>query len=445
MIDESESPARARAPAPAPARPQALPRRAVIDGAWRKIGAGVEVLSGRDGGPLSRTVKRILDPLVFRLRVHPQFSAPLLAADVAQDLRTELLTHADTLRACAAWFAVLKARRRSLRITAGNAQELYFTVCFELAVTRGAPAEGDNDSPDAILREIHDGRDAHAVEALDALLADAAGLRELATQVERAWEDVRPVPADIDGFLERLGAVHGDASTRQARRERQEAWTALVADDAPYELGVRIRSAGAAPWSVAELGLCAQAPQQRPDVVDDLSNRPLDRGVVVRVRGTLRRSRDREDLPAVPHLCAEEADRACAPWGLLAEDLQATMVNGIVVGAQLAPLEASAVADAPLVAGIQARLRKEAYVLHARRLLADDRALHPRQHHVVTELATFVRPYLIRLWARLHGRDVWQETCADAADMCALLTGIARSVSLDHRQQIKAMLDPEAA
>ena len=29
--------------------------------------------------------------------------------------------------------------RRRLRITAGNAQDLYFPVCFELAVTRGAP------------------------------------------------------------------------------------------------------------------------------------------------------------------------------------------------------------------------------------------------------------------------------------------------------------------
>ena len=45
----------------------AHPRRSVIDSAWRAIGPGVEVLSGDDGGPLSRTVKRILDPLVLRL------------------------------------------------------------------------------------------------------------------------------------------------------------------------------------------------------------------------------------------------------------------------------------------------------------------------------------------------------------------------------------------
>ena len=47
------------------------PRRAVIDQAWRAIGPGVEVLSSDDGGPLSRTVKRIIDPLVLRLAFQP--------------------------------------------------------------------------------------------------------------------------------------------------------------------------------------------------------------------------------------------------------------------------------------------------------------------------------------------------------------------------------------
>ena len=58
---------------------------------------------------------------------------------------------------------------------------------------------------------------------------------------------------------------------------------------------------------------------------------------------------------------------------------------------------------------IQARLRKEAYVLHARRYLAEDGPMHPRQQQVIDDLAAFARPYLSRLWARLHGRDVWQE------------------------------------
>src|SRR5258705_137154 len=53
------------------------PRRAVIDRAWRDIGPGVEVLSGDDGGPLRRTVNRIIDPLVLRPQAGPRAPRPL--------------------------------------------------------------------------------------------------------------------------------------------------------------------------------------------------------------------------------------------------------------------------------------------------------------------------------------------------------------------------------
>ncbi len=65
--------------------------------------------------------------------------------------------------------------------------------------------------------------------------------------------------------------------------------------------------------------------------------------MVDRVRATLRRALDRDELPDIPLLCAEEVDRACAPWGLLAEDKQATLVAGIEVAVDLAPLRESAV------------------------------------------------------------------------------------------------------
>ena len=93
--------------------------------------------------------------------------------------------------------------------------------------------------------------------------------------------------------------------------------------------------------------------------------------MVDRVRATLRRALDRDELPDVPLLCAEEVDRACAPWGLLAEDKQATLVAGIEVAVDLAPLAESATTRYDLAGQIQARLRKEAYVLHARRYLAE--------------------------------------------------------------------------
>lgn len=167
--------------------------------------------------------------------------------------------------------------------------------------------------------------------------------------------------------------------------------------------------------------------------------------MVDRVRATLRRALDRDALPDIPLLCEEEVDRACAPWGLLGDDKQATLVAGIEVAVELAPLDRTMTNRYALAAQIQSRLRKEAYVLHARRYLADGGPIHPRQRQVVDDLAAYAQPYLSRLWARLHGRDVWQEPCADVDDVRSLLDSVARSVSLDHRQRIKSMLELQVA
>src|ERR1700750_3133103 len=132
----------------------ARPRQAVIDGAWRAIGPGVEVLSGGDGGPLRRTVKRIIDPLVLRLRSNTQFSAPFVDAGVAAAMHEAIVGQGPALRATAAWFEFLKRERRRLRITTGNAQELYFPACFELAITKGAPAQEDHEAAATVLGQI---------------------------------------------------------------------------------------------------------------------------------------------------------------------------------------------------------------------------------------------------------------------------------------------------
>jgi hypothetical protein len=419
----------------------AQPRRAVIDAAWRAIGPGVEVLSGSDGGPLRRTVKRILDPLVLRLRSNPQYSAPVLAPDAAAAVHDLIVDHAAHLRAAAAWFAVLKTERRRLRITTGNAQELYFPMCFELAVTKGAP-ERDDDA-EAVLRTIHQERDRTAIEQLNRYVDGDDVIAKLSLQLDRSWRDVCPGDTIAGPFLAGLSTILGTANGHTAAVARQRVWTALIADATPYNFGARARREFAdLPWSIVEVGLSSIAPQQPPPMTSGGDGeRPLDRGVIDRVRATLRRALDRDDLPDIPLLCAEEVDRACAPWGLLAEDKQATLVAGIEVAVDLAPLRECATPRYDLARQIQARLRKEAYVLHARRYLAEGGPLHPRQRQVIDDLAAFARPYTSRLWARLHGRDVWQEPCADVDDVRALLEGVARSVSLDHRQRIKAMLE----
>ncbi|MCV7226351.1 hypothetical protein [Mycolicibacterium komossense] len=419
------------------------PRRAVIDQAWRAIGPGVEVLSGDDGGPLRRTVKRILDPLVLRLRANPQFSAPVLDAEVAAAVYDLVVDNAHYLRCAAAWFAALKLERRRLRLTTGNSQELYFPVCFELAVTAGAPDRPGQRSPETVLREIHRDRDRTAIEVLNRYVADPRVIAGLTRQRDRSWRDIQPGDTITGPFLAGLTTVLGPAAGHREAVARQRAWSALIADATPFNLGALARRpAQELPWSIVEVGLSSVAPQQLPPIgPESSSERPLDRTVVDRVRATLRRAMDRDELPDIPALCAEEVDRACAPWGLLADDKQAALVAGIALAVQLDPLTDHADTTYELAARIQARLRKEAYVLHARRYLIDGGPVHPRQQQVIDDLSAFVRPYVSRLWARLHGRDVWQEPCDDVDEVRALLEGVARSVSLDHRQRIKAMLE----
>jgi hypothetical protein len=426
------------------------PRRSVIDQAWRAIGPGVEVLSSDDGGPLSRTVKRIIDPLVLRLRSNPQYSAPVVAPDTAVAMHGLIVGNASELRSAAAWFEALKFERRRQRIRSGNAQELYFPVCFELAVTKGPPAPQDYETAATVLSEIHQGRDRTAIEVLHEYVASPDVVATLADQLDRSWGDVRAGETVTGPFLAELGTVLGPANGHTAAAARQRVWSAVIADATPYNLGALARlewsETAELPWSIVDLGLTLVAPQQKPKISGGSdSDRPLDRSVVDRVRATLRRALDRDALPDIPLLCEEEVDRACAPWGLLSEDKQATLVAGIEVAVELAPFDRSVASRYALAAQIQGRLRKEAYVLHARRYLAEGGPIHPRQRQVVDDLAAYAQPYLSRLWARLHGRDVWQEPCDDVDEVRSLLEGVARSVSLDHRQRIKAMLELQVA
>ena len=425
------------------------PRRAVIEQAWRAIGPGVDVLSSEDGGPLSRTVKRIIDPLVLRLRANPQYSLPVVNPETAAAIHDLIVGNGPELCAAAAWFETLKLERRGLRIRTGNAQELYFPVCFELAVTKGAPVPHDHQTAAAVLQDIHQGRDRTAIEVLQQHVASPDVVAVLADQLDRSWRDVRPADAATGPFMAELGTVLGPATLNRhtAATARQRVWSAVIADATPYNLGALARVEGAElPWSIVDLGLSSVAPQRQPKVSGEPDgDRPLERSVVDRVRSTLRRALDRDALPDIPLLCEEEVDRAAAPWGLLSEDKQATLVAGIEVAVELAPLDRSVTSRYALAAQIQARLRKEAYVLHARRYLVEGSPIHPRQRQVIDDLAAYPQPYLSRLWARLHGRDVWQEPCDDVDEVRSLLAGVARSVSLDHRQRIKAMLELQVA
>ena len=377
------------------------PRRSVIDQAWRAIGPGVEVLSSGDGGPLTRTVKRILDPLVLRLRSNPEYSTPVVAPGTAAAMRKLIIDNGPQLRFAAAWFEALKLERRRQRIRTGNAQELYFPVCFELAVTKGPPL--DHETVATVLGDIHQGRDRTAIEVLREYMASPETVTMLADQLERSWCDVRADEAGegfLDRFLADLGTVLGPANSHRATVARQRVWVAVIAGAAPYTLGALARvDAAWLPWSIIELGLTSVAPQRCPEIGGGSdSDRPLDRSVVDRVRATLRRALNRDALPDIPLLCAEEVDRACAPWGFLGEDKQATAGGRHRGrGSSLHRWTDPSASRYALAAQIQARLRKEAYVLHARRYLAEGGPIHPRQRQVVDDLAAYAQPYLSRL------------------------------------------------
>src|SRR5690606_5316622 len=90
-----------------------LPRRLVLDQAWRAAGLAESVLSGRDGAPLARTVKCLIDPLIVRPKLNPELARPLLTEAGATALTTLIAEHGQLLWITDGWYEVLKRARRS--------------------------------------------------------------------------------------------------------------------------------------------------------------------------------------------------------------------------------------------------------------------------------------------------------------------------------------------
>ena len=87
---------------------------------------------------------------------------------------------------------LLKAERRRLRITTGNAQELYFPVCFELAVTKGAPERDDRrGGRGGAARPFT--RSATAPRSSNSTGTSTADevIAKLSRQLDGSWRDVR--------------------------------------------------------------------------------------------------------------------------------------------------------------------------------------------------------------------------------------------------------------
>ncbi|WP_280462790.1 hypothetical protein [Nocardia carnea] len=491
------------------------PRAMVLDEVWRGL-EGVQALSGPQGGPLRRTVKLILDPLVIRPVQYPGCAGAVLSGDGATLLAARVRAHADALQATASWFTLLKQVRRELRITEGNAQDLYFQRCFELAATRGHPdPQRDRLRAEAVLREIHGFAAGRTTQALKDHLTDPARAAELDGLLEAAWErrpSPPPVAPECAGELRQLLEVavatrsEGDtAPGRQLLRRLIDAhigvhtgialWvgssdrpaasiaaatcenvrTSPVAEPtaAPVQrVGVReagVREAGpvargrrpgvafCSRYDASLLGLTEKPVPCRPALGSSASTAalglPFDRTVYERVFTVLQVSTERADLPPIPELVTTEISRSCAPWALLDESLRVAAAAGVELALGLTPITSLAGAETP-VGGIpetaahrlvNSRWQREAYVLQARRL-----AIHPASGDgnplgaIAAELRTPWRPYLRRLWVRLHGRDVRELPLAEPDELWDLLDGIARSVVLDHRARVRKVLSAQA-
>ncbi|MFE5475259.1 hypothetical protein ACFQ9R_06120 [Nocardia sp. NPDC056541] len=421
----------------------------VLDEVWRGLD-GVDALSGADGGPLRRTVKLILDPLVLRPMQHPGLSSSMLDEDGIALLTALLHAQSDALRACAAWFVVLKQVRRRLRITEGNAQDLYFQRCFELATVDGAPGDRAHARAEATLREVHDSTGGRTTAALKHHVTDPARAAELAQLLDIAWArrplapyGARDLAAELTELLEACTlARSGDPA------DAGPLFDDIVDSGAGTRRGIALwlthPDAGA-----DDLGLTSCASPQRPELGASASTAslglPFDRTVYERVFTVLQGSIDRTDLPEIAELVTREISRSCSPWGLLDESLRVAAAAGTELALGLSPFGAQAAVDpAPSSRAhdvVNGRWRREGYVLQARRYAvhAVDGQTGPLAT-VAAELHAPWRPYSRRLWVRLHGRDVRELPVFDPGELWDLLDGVARSVILDHRTRVKQAL-----
>ncbi|MFJ2557840.1 MULTISPECIES: hypothetical protein [unclassified Streptomyces] len=454
------------------------PRAMVLHEVWRELD-GVDALSGPQGGPLSRTVKLVLDPLVIRPVLHPRCAGPLVTADGAALLATLVHAAGGTLRATAAWFALLKRVRRELRITEGHPQDLYFQRCFELATTLGPPdATTGRPTAEETLREVHGSARGRTTRALREYVTDPAHHGELTAALERAWADrhrAHPrVPATSGAEPPAVRDVL-DACPGRDRGDGHDGGTALlrlVADSAGTTAGHALWDTPPEPGSpgplgfpgraARELGLTVRPVPVAPGLGGSASTAamgpPFDRTVHERVFSVLHASSDRAGLAPVPELVRREIARSCAPWALADESLRVAATVGTELALGLRPLgedPAAAVAEAPTTEAhriVNSRWRREAYVLQARRLALSGAKADPVEGSVAEPLARIAedlrtpwRAYLRRLWVRLHGRDVREAPMDDLAGLWDVLDGVARSVILDHRGRVRQALSTRPA
>ncbi len=396
-----------------------LPRGLLIAEAWSRLDA-VAPLANASGRPLARTVKLILDPLVLRPVLNPRFAAGAVDVAHAEELRDRIIAAGPVLAATAAWFLLVKKRRRRAGITEGNPQDLYFQRCFELATAHGAP---DSDpasavTADDLLAEVHV-RSGPTVAGLRDYVSDPVTIRELLRLLDVAWTTVSDVPPDDGSELpDRFLATC-------VTNPNTALFADLITDRTGSRDGANLRLPGVAH---AE-GLTDREVPGPPELGAAASKnalpKPFDRSIVQRLFVPLTDTR-RAELADVADLVHREITRSAGPWQLADETSRVTMTLGRTAAAGLVATPAPGAA-----AQLRARWEREAFVHRARRLPTE--GVHADVHGVRTA-------YLRRLWVRLHGRELTGGTVA-AIEVWDLLDGVLRSVILDQRDRLRTALE----
>ncbi|MEV1113491.1 hypothetical protein AB0I91_00360 [Actinosynnema sp. NPDC049800] len=410
-------------------RAATLPRGALVARAWAGLGDAVAPLSNDAGRPLTRTVKLILDPLVLRPVLNPEFAAGAIAAEHADALTARIADAGPVLAATASWFAVLKKERRRRWITDGNPQDLYFQRCFELATVHGEPGPDAADVAATVLAEVHE-QDGPTVAALRDFVTDPVNAAELTRLLDAAWAARRPAAAGSTATSEFLAtcAVAPDRTL----------FGALVAGLAG--------SAGAAdldrPGVALAHGLTSRDRPVRPELGRGASKanlpRPFDRSIVERLFAPLTNAFQRAGLADVPTLVRREITRSAGPWQLAEEESRLVVVLGRDASADLAgPPVGGAGSAGSAAARLRSRWEREAYV---HRVLRMPSAVPPE---VRADVRGVREAYLRRLWVRLHGRELRHETVT-FDQVWDVLDGVLRSVILDQRDRLRSALEREA-
>ncbi|MER5265192.1 hypothetical protein ABTZ99_24255 [Actinosynnema sp. NPDC002837] len=407
-------------------RAATLPRGALVARAWAGLGDAVAPLSNDAGRPLTRTVKLILDPLVLRPVLNPEFAAGAIAAEHADALTARIADAGPVLAATASWFAVLKKERRRRWITDGNPQDLYFQRCFELATVHGEPGPDAADVAATVLAEVHE-QDGPTVAALRDFVTDPVNAAELTRLLDAAWAARRPAAAGSTATSEFLAtcAVAPDRTL----------FGALVAGLAG--------SAGAAdldrPGVALAHGLTSRDRPVRPELGRGASKanlpRPFDRSIVERLFAPLTNAFQRAGLADVPTLVRREITRSAGPWQLAEEESRLVVVLGRDASADLAGPPVGGAGSA--AARLRSRWKREAYV---HRVLRMPSAVPPE---VRADVRGVREAYLRRLWVRLHGRELRHETVT-FDQVWDVLDGVLRSVILDQRDRLRSALEREA-